>query len=161
MQIDNERLQEIAKKFELDMVILFGSYARGHANPESDVDIAVRTKLREPKAECGFPLFRPPACGGKEGGFGERSEHDWQWEFDLIRDLVFALDCGNLDLVFINSADPLLMFEIATDGIPLYEADDGKFQDFQIYAAKRHHDAFKIYRLEQLYLEGKIEEALL
>jgi predicted nucleotidyltransferase len=145
MQIDNEKLQEIAKKFELVLIILFGSYARGHANPESDVDIAVLTKLRE---------------------------HDWQeevhrrgrlfdWEFDLIRDLVFALDCGNLDIVFINSANPLLMFEIATDGIPLYEADEGKFQDFQIYAAKRHHDAFKIYRLEQLYLEGKIEEALL
>ena len=134
MQIDNEKLQEIAKKFELVLIVLFGSYARGHANPESDVDIAVQTKLRE---------------------------HDWQWEFDLIKDLVFALDCGNLDIVFINSANPLLMFEIATDGIPLYEADEGKFQDFQIYAAKRHHDARKIYRLEQLYLEGNIEEALL
>ena len=145
MQIDNEKLQEIAKKFELVLIVLFGSYARGHANPESDVDIAIQTKLREPKGEA----------------VGERSEHDWQWEFDLIKDLVFALDCGNLDIVFINSADPLLMFEIATDGIPLYEADEGKFQDFQIYAAKRHNDAFKIYRLEQLYLEGQIEEALL
>jgi len=134
MQIDNEKLQEIAKKYKLVLIVLFGSYARGHANPESDVDIAVQTKLRE---------------------------HDWQWEFDLIKDLVFALDCGNLDIVFINSANPLLMFEIATDGIPLYEADEGKFQDFQIYAAKRHNDAFKIYRLEQLYLEGQIEEALL
>ena len=134
MQIDNEKLQEIAKKYELVLIVLFGSYARGYANPESDVDIAVQTKLRE---------------------------HDWQWEFDLIKDLVFALDCGNLDIVFINSANPLLMFEIATDGIPLYEADEGKFQDFQIYAAKRHNDAFKIYQLEQLYLEGKIEEALL
>lgn len=132
MQIDREKLQEIAKKYELVLIILFGSYARGHANPESDVDIAVRTKLRE---------------------------HDWQWEFDLIRDLVFALDCGNLDIVFINSANPLLMFEIATEGIPLYEADDGTFQDFQLYAAKHHHDARKIYRLQQLYLEDRIEEA--
>jgi len=132
MQIDNEKLHKIAKKYELVLIVLFGSYARGHANPESDVDIAVRTKLRE---------------------------HDWQWEFDLIRDLVFAFDCGNLDIVFINSANPLLMFEIATDGIPLYEAEDGAFQDFQLYAAKRHHDARKIYRLQQLYLEDRIEEA--
>ena len=141
-ELRKEKLQKIAKKFELDIIILFGSYARGHANPESDVDIAVRTKLAE---------------GQRSAGTARK--HDWQWEFDLIRDLVFALDCGNLDIVFINSANPLLMFEIATDGIPLYEADDGAFQDFQLYAAKRHHDAKKIYRLQQLYLEDRIGEA--
>jgi predicted nucleotidyltransferase len=75
MQIDNKKLQEIAKKYELVLIILFGSYARGHANPESDVDIAVRTKLRE---------------------------HDWQWEFDLIRDLVFAFDLRRYQQLIIN-----------------------------------------------------------
>jgi len=37
-----ERFEEVAKKYEIDEAYLFGSYARGDATPESDVDFYIR-----------------------------------------------------------------------------------------------------------------------
>lgn len=133
MKVEPIRLNQLAQKFGLDLIVLFGSYARGQTHRESDCDVAVHAVSRE---------------------------HDWQWEIDLIRELVFALDCDNLDVTLTHNASPLLMYEIARDGIPLYEAHEGLFEDFQIYAAKRHADSYKIYRIQQLYLEDRLDEIL-
>jgi len=37
-----ERFEEVAKKYEIDEAYLFGSYARGDATPESDVDFYIK-----------------------------------------------------------------------------------------------------------------------
>jgi predicted nucleotidyltransferase len=133
MKVESIRLNQLAQKFGLDLIILFGSHARGQTHRESDVDVAVHTISKD---------------------------HDWQWEINLIREMVFALDCDNLDVTLTNDVSPLLMYEIARDGIPLYEANEGRFEDFQIYAAKRHADSYKIYRIQQLYLEDRLDEIL-
>ncbi|MEY8463815.1 nucleotidyltransferase family protein [Streptococcus merionis] len=39
-----EKIQPIAKKYQLPQVYLFGSYARGEADEHSDVDVAVETR---------------------------------------------------------------------------------------------------------------------
>jgi predicted nucleotidyltransferase len=39
--IDRQRLPEVAAQFGLRLVLLFGSFARGQARPDSDCDIAV------------------------------------------------------------------------------------------------------------------------
>jgi len=43
----------------IDRVILFGSYAKGHARPESDIDIAIISKdFGKDRVEEGMTLFR-------------------------------------------------------------------------------------------------------
>ena len=45
----DEVVRQIAEKFHLQKIILFGSYARGNPRPESDVDLLVvmNTSLKE------------------------------------------------------------------------------------------------------------------
>ncbi|MCL2688767.1 MAG: nucleotidyltransferase domain-containing protein [Chitinispirillia bacterium] len=37
-----KRFEEVTKKYEIDEAYLFGSYARGDATPESDVDFYIK-----------------------------------------------------------------------------------------------------------------------
>jgi hypothetical protein len=57
MEIDRERLAEIARQFGLDLIVLFGSHAKDRARPGSDLDVAVRA-MRRPWG-------------------------DWNWEFEV------------------------------------------------------------------------------
>jgi uncharacterized protein len=41
-ELDIKLLIEIARKYQITYLAIFGSYARGEAGPESDVDLAVR-----------------------------------------------------------------------------------------------------------------------
>jgi predicted nucleotidyltransferase len=54
-----DRIRPVAIKYNLPAVFLFGSYARGDAKDDSDVDILVDrtgTTLRGLNALCGLPL---------------------------------------------------------------------------------------------------------
>ena len=39
--------EAFAKKYGISQMVLFGSYARGEEGPESDIDIAIETKLSD------------------------------------------------------------------------------------------------------------------
>ena len=42
-EIDIFELRRVADRYQLDLIVLFGSYAKGTFRPSSDVDIAVHT----------------------------------------------------------------------------------------------------------------------
>jgi hypothetical protein len=42
LKIDNDRLSELCRKYQVEFLGVFGSAARGEARPESDVDVLVR-----------------------------------------------------------------------------------------------------------------------
>lgn len=128
--IKKSELKKIAKKFDLDLVVLFGSQVSGFKGPKSDTDVAVRRK--------GKALT-------------------WRDEVRLIESLTSVPGLGDMDLVILNNVDPLLMFEVASQGIPLYQRQQVTFTDFQLYAVKRNNDAAKFYRLEQSYLEERVK----
>ena len=46
-EIDQAKLREVAQRYDLDLIILFGSYARGREGRDSDVDLAVHTTRRD------------------------------------------------------------------------------------------------------------------
>ena len=115
VQIDSARLNEIAQQFGLDLIVLFGSHAKGRARPGSDVDIAVRAI--------------------------QRPWDDWKWEFEVEAALSDAIQAeGEVDTVFLNGASPLLMFQVASTGQALFEKEWGVFSDFKSYAALRYYD---------------------
>lgn len=125
IQVNKQKLKEAAKRFALDLIVLFGSRATGLARTDSDVDIAVRTRT-------------------------PREARTVEWEWALMTALDEAIG-GDLDFVLLNDAPPLLMFEIATEGKPLHEAEPDTFLEFQLYAAKRHYDNQKFYDLAWQY----------
>lgn len=129
LEIDRDRLAEIARQFGLDLIVLFGSRAKGRAVAGSDTDIAVRA------------IKRP---------WG-----DWNWEFEVEAALADAIRVnGEVDVVFLNGASPLLMFEVASSGQVLYEGEWGTFSDFRSYAARVYYDNEPRFRRQAEYLRA-------
>ena len=46
-----ERIAPVAKKYNIPKVYIFGSYARGEANPDSDVDLITTRSLTQERAQ--------------------------------------------------------------------------------------------------------------
>jgi predicted nucleotidyltransferase len=124
---DREKLSEIARRYNLDLIVIFGSQVRGRDVPGSDVDVAVR--------------------------FVRREWGNVDLELDLLDDLGEAIDGdGDLDVAFLNGAAPLLLYQVACTGVPLYERTPGDFALFQSYAARRYYDSQKFSAAQDRYL---------
>jgi predicted nucleotidyltransferase len=132
--IDRTRLAEAARRFRLDLIVLFGSHARAEARPDSDMDIAVRTRV-------------PPR------------QRDGEWHSGLGSALSRAID-ADVDWSLLNDVSTLLMTEVAADGIPLYECEPGEFLLFKAYAWVKDADEYKIYLCEDAFLSGDFKKVL-
>jgi predicted nucleotidyltransferase len=129
---DETLLKRVASKYGLDLIVLFGSHASGRARARSDVDIAVR---RQPAR------IEPDSLKLEIGGTLERA----------------FPEAAEVDVVFLNEASSLLLFQVATTGRPLYERRPLLFWQFQSYAARRYDDDFK-YRLRRYaYLDRRVK----
>jgi predicted nucleotidyltransferase len=128
VRFDSAKLKEAARRYDLDLVVLFGSKTRGRDRRDSDVDVAVRARRRR---------------------WG-----DANWELSLVSDLSAALESrGEVDVAFLNGADPVLLFEVARDGAPLFEAEPAGFAQFCSYAARRYDDNRKWFERRRRYQE--------
>ncbi|HYU33424.1 MAG TPA: nucleotidyltransferase domain-containing protein [Thermoanaerobaculia bacterium] len=100
-----ERLKRQAQAWpELKLAVLFGSMARGEARPRSDADLGVLLDPYSPELR-----FRVEAELGRAAG------------------------CP-VDVVLLDDAPPLLRFEIARDGVLLFEREDGLWTGFKAKA---------------------------
>ena len=78
---------------------LFGSHARGRAQPHSDVDVAVY--IDDARAD--------------DSGYGYRA--------NLTTDLMAGLGFNDVDVVVLNRAPPLLYHRVLRDGVRLLARD--------------------------------------
>ena len=130
VHFDETKLKKVARRYNLDLIVLFGSHAKGRARKGSDVDVAVRARKRR---------------------WG-----DADWELGLVSDLTAALEsAGEVDVAFLNGADPILLFEVASDGMPLFEAEPAGFAQFRSYAARVYDDNRKWRERRRRYQEHK------
>ena len=126
-------LQQICEKHDIELVILFGSHAKGTARPDSDYDLGIL----------------------KRSGSVEAEELLY-----LAHDLGEALDAVNVDLVDLRHAPPVLKFDAARVGQVLFESEPGRFNRFHVLAWKLylddHHD---LRRLDREYVQSSIRES--
>lgn len=105
------KLKELAKAFGLELVILYGSQARGNVHPESDIDLAVRgRKLLTFKRKLRLAT-----------------------RFDSIMK-------GDCDLCDLRGASPLTLAAVAKDGLLLFESKPGNFSRFKLSAINQYLD---------------------
>lgn len=132
ISVDEKLVKRVARKYGLDLVVLFGSHVSGRARAGSDVDVAVRRQPGRLEADS----LRLEVAAALERAFPEAAE---------------------VDVVFLNEAGSLLLFQVATTGRALYERQPMLFWQFQSYAARRYDDDYK-YRLRRdAYLDRQVK----
>ena len=89
----------LASREEILEAYLFGSHARGRAQPHSDIDVAVYID----------------AGRADDTGYGYRA--------NLTTDLMAGLGSNDVDVVVLNRAPPLLYHRVLRDGVRLLARD--------------------------------------
>ena len=137
LSVNKSSLTEIAERFGLSFIVLFGSAAKGRMNKESDADIAVWAE--------------------EEATFGLRLTDDEEtltdWTIALGSSLAEIIPNGEgIDLVVLNRVASLLQFQVARRGVLLYERVPNSWRCFKSYAARRYDDDAKFRRWQWEYL---------
>lgn len=96
-------VEKLKEKLNCEAVVLFGSYARGTQNPESDIDIAFKTDRKISKQEL----------------------------FDLIQELEELMKI-DVDLINLDNITDVFRYEILMNGEILYCKDSFKFDMYKI-----------------------------
>lgn len=129
-KFDDQRLKQLCQKHNILLVILHGSYSKGNARRHSDIDI----------------------------GLLSRKKFDTEVKLNILNDLgeVFG---DRFDPVFLNDAEPLISYQVAIHGKPLYEDKKGIFESFRIQAIAKFMDSKKFRILEKSYLKRAVGKA--
>lgn len=130
-RIDKERISNIARRYNLRLVILFGSRASGSYTADSDYDIGVWFEDYSVVRQGDTRLYR-----------------------SLFEQFTEALGSRKVHLAILNRATPLLLWE-AAKGQLLYERKPGDWTEFRVQAAKKHWDNRLFYEAERRYLEER------
>ena len=129
-----KKLSRIAEKYNLKLIILFGSFARCMSPKDSDIDIAVQ---RERSAEAS----------------------DFNDELALIGELTKIFNGKKIDLCLINRANPLLLKQINQNCELLY-GDLSDFYNFKIYAFNRYNDYRIYFKMESDFVKKQVKKII-
>ena len=124
-----DKLPRVCRKYGLKLIVLFGSHVKDRVHPNSDVDIAVLPEKRR----------RPNLL-------------------NLYVDLVPFLGSDRLDIVDLRRAPPLLAWNVAREGLLLYEAQEGDWTRFRIRAMKNYDDVRRFEKLRLAALDRSLRE---
>lgn len=121
---DPSRLESLARKHGIRLLLQFGSTVTGSTHPRSDLDLAVLLDA--------YP----------------ESLHAYG---ELAADLQQAFPGREIDLAIVNRADPLFLKQIA-GGARLLYGSTSAFAELKIYAFKRYQDHQRFLAMEREYV---------
>lgn len=124
-----ENIKMICPKYQIKLMILFGSYNTEKYNSNSDIDIAIQI---------------------------ESKENIYNIKKNIIQELSLILK-REIDLVILNYADPLLKFQVANNGRLVFEKIEGIYNTFKVNAIKEYYDARKFFKLEKKVINNYIK----
>ncbi len=123
---DATAIARYCRREDIQLLVLFGSLASKTAGSRSDVDLAAQMR-------CGFQADK----------------------LRIIFDLEELFDPYRVDLVILTPlTPPLLLHEIFSRGIPLYEGAVGEFAKARLRAWKLYQDTAPLTRLEKRALQS-------
>ncbi|WAM33057.1 type VII toxin-antitoxin system MntA family adenylyltransferase antitoxin [Caldicellulosiruptor morganii] len=138
--IEKSRILEVLKEcFEKENTIvfayLFGSYAKGKANENSDVDIAVYVDEELANDSKRLLEFQIKHMIGIS---------------DILR--------KEVDLVILNQASPLLRHEVISEGILIIEKDHDRLVNFKKMSFYYYQDWLHIMKIKMMYIKERIAD---
>lgn len=124
INISAKIIEELVRKYQLTLLVLFGSHARGKTHHQSDVDFGFLAKIAVGPADIAA----------------------MQTEF------IQRLQIKNIEMTDLKQAPPLLLRRLAERSILLHEDEPSLFARFKIYALKRSMEAKPLLNLRQAAL---------
>lgn len=125
-----KQMAGIAKRYNLALVILFGSRATGEAREKSDFDIA----------------------------YSSITPIDFSEENRMATEFHSVFKTINVDLVNLSNSNPLLLKKIVDEGVPLYEAGESMFNSLYLYATRISRETEFLNKLRRDYVLYRINE---
>lgn len=119
-------IKKIAQKYDLELLLLFGSKVSGRTHQESDFDIAYLSRKE---------------LSGKE-------------MIDLNCDLMDVFESDRIDTVDLKKASPLLGYEISKNCQLLF-GKELEFLEFKAVAFKKYIDAGPLFKLQDVLIKKK------
>ncbi|MFW5999787.1 MAG: type VII toxin-antitoxin system MntA family adenylyltransferase antitoxin [Halanaerobiaceae bacterium] len=132
MELPSKKLNNFCSKYNIKLMVVFGSYGTEMFNERSDIDLAVITE--DVRA---LGINREEILSEVSSFFANRE----------------------IDLVILNHADALLKYNVAVEGKLIYEKEEGLFHEFMVRAMSEHNDARKFYELDKKYIDNYIKES--
>ncbi len=124
MELTKEQKQAlalVAKKYQLQLVLLFGSLSTGKARKESDADVAVLAE-------------------------GKRIMRSFGAFLELIEELS-SIFKREVDLSLLNTANPLLLHKVSQQAELLFGSRKD-FIKFRLHAFHRYNDYLPYFKIE-------------
>ena len=121
----SKEIGEIARKYGLDMVVLFGSQATGRTHSKSDVDI----------------------------GYTAPQSLELDVRFKITNEFSRLLQRDDVEFVDLRRISPVMKKIIADEGVALYERIPGMFALFRMYAFKLYVETKALRELRYRSLE--------
>jgi len=123
------QVEEIAKRHNLKLVILYGSQATGKDGEKSDIDIAV----------LGIEPVR------------------FEEEVDLINEFTDLFKTDDIDVKSLHGAGPLFRYQVMRDGLLLY-GDRYDYDSFKAYAFRDFCDSQDLFRLKEILIKKRLQQ---
>ena len=125
-----DAIQDVARHYQLQLVLLFGSQSEGRIHKESDVDVAYL-----PERPLSF-----------------EEEYRLNYEFTNI----FRTD--KVDTADLKKAPPLLLYAIFQHPVVLFQKNELVFPNYQVYAFKKYVETKPLYEEKYRRLQEKISQ---
>src|SRR5262245_38389942 len=127
-RMEGDRLERVARKYGIALLLQFGSSVAGRTHEHSDVDLAVLL---------------------------DRSSLTFEEEADLIAELQALVLDRDVDVAFLDRADPLFLKQI-TDQCELLYGSRRQLEQLKLQAFKRYQDHRRYLQMEREYVDRKI-----
>lgn len=111
---------------------VFGSVAQGRERPDSDLDIAVLVDRDVPR------------------------ERYFDLTLDLNTEIIGLTHTDHVDVVVLNNAPPLLVFEVITTGRMFHGRHEDRVE-FEVSALKRYYDTEPLRRLQHRAFNTRLD----
>jgi len=122
------KINNLAKKYNLSLVILYGSHARGKVHKESDIDIAV--------------------LGARPIPFEKL--------IDLNNEFAEIFKVKEIDVKSLHNTNFLFRYQVMYKGILLY-GKSYNYNSFKSYAFRDYYDSQDLLRLKEVFIKKRLQ----
>lgn len=124
IKLFKDNFKSLLQEYDIKLIYIFGSYAKGNNNANSDLDIAVLLN----------------------------NDYDPMDKLSLIGDLTSMFKRDDIDLVILNSANSVLKHQVIKYGKLIFMENEDIKVNFEVRVLKEYMDMEPFRRIQRTYI---------